>query len=508
MKPRVLLAGLYHETHTFLDGCTGLAEFAVRRGDEILSCAGDGSPLAAVVEAAVEYGWDLLPLVDCRATPSATVADEVVEHFWAELKRLALPPLEQGVQGMIWVLHGAMAASGFPDVEGEILQRLRLLPGAGRIAICAVADLHGNISPRMASLLDGLAVYRENPHTDAHQAARRAAAHLQRLLTEGRRAHTLLCQAPVVWPPTGTSTADEPMQSLEAAARACERENPNLLEVCVFAGFSFADTYDTGVSLAVSTCGPPAPALEALHRLAALAVERRQEGAREDPPLEAVMPKLLSMLQLPESETVGPILLVEPADNIGGGAPGDGTAILRALVAHGVQDAAVAINDPQAVAGLADASPGSRRRLAIGGKGSRFDPGPFELEVELLGRTSGRFRLLDPHSHLASMCGTEADMGPTALVRAAGVYILLTSRKTPPFDLGQWTSVGLDPRRLRVIGVKAAVAHRRAYDPIARASFTVDTPGPCSSNLRSFPYRRLRRPIWPLDDLATPTACR
>lgn len=505
MRPRVLLAGLYHETHTFLEGCTALDAFSIRTADEILACAGDGSPLAAAVEAAAEYNWDLLPLIDCRATPSATVADEVVEHYWSELRRLALPQLEQGVQAMFWVLHGAMATAALPDVEGEILQRFRLLPGAGRIPICAVADLHGNISPRMASLLDGLAVYRENPHTDAYQAARRAAAHLQRLLSERRRCQTLLCQAPVVWPPTGTATADDPMHSLEAAARACEHENPNLLEVCVFAGFSFADSYDTGVSFTATTLGPPAAALDALRRLAALAIDRREQGLREDPPLEAVMPRVLSLLQAPQSANTGPILLVEPADNIGGGAPGDGTAVLRALVAHKIEAAAVAINDPEAVAALADASPGARRRLAIGGKGSRLDPGPLELEVELLRHSNGRFQLLDPHSHLASMCGTTADMGPTALVRAGGVHVLLTSRKTPPFDLGQWTSVGLDPRRLRVIGVKAAVAHRRAYEPIARASFTVDTPGPCSSNLRRFPYRRLRRPVCPLDDLAAPS---
>jgi microcystin degradation protein MlrC len=79
------------------------------------------------------------------------------------------------------------------------------------------------------------------------------------------------------------------------------------------------------------------------------------------------------------------------------------------------------------------------------------------------------------------------------------VTILLTSKKTPPFDLGQLRSQGIVPEEQFVIGVKAAVAHRRAYDPIARASYTVDTPGPCSSNLRAFTYQRLRRPIYPLD---------
>ncbi len=68
------------------------------------------------------------------------------------------------------------------------------------------------------------------------------------------------------------------------------------------------------------------------------------------------------------------------------------------------------------------------------------------------------------------------------MVRSAGVTILLTSKKTPPFDLGQLRSQGVEPETLSVIGVKAAVAHRRAYDRITKASFTVATPGPCSSD--------------------------
>jgi microcystin degradation protein MlrC len=99
------------------------------------------------------------------------------------------------------------------------------------------------------------------------------------------------------------------------------------------------------------------------------------------------------------------------------------------------------------------------------------------------------------------MVGRHVDMGPCTVVRTGATTVLLTSRRTPPFDLGQWRSQGIDPERLTVIGVKAAVAHRRAYDPIARASWTVSVPGPCTSDVRSLPYRLLRRPCWPWDEV-------
>jgi microcystin degradation protein MlrC len=198
---------------------------------------------------------------------------------------------------------------------------------------------------------------------------------------------------------------------------------------------------------------------------------------------------------------VAPVLLVEPSDNVAGGAPGDGTGVLRALVRNDVAGGLAVINDPNSVEALVGLGLGGRRELAIGGKGSSLDAGPLTLEVELLSRSDGHFELEDLNSHLAASQGRNIDMGPSAVVRHRGVTILLTSRKTPPFDLGQLRSQGIEPTQYRVIGVKAAVAHRRAYDPIAGASFTVSTPGPCTSDPTRLPYSRIRRPIFPLDRL-------
>jgi microcystin degradation protein MlrC len=105
------------------------------------------------------------------------------------------------------------------------------------------------------------------------------------------------------------------------------------------------------------------------------------------------------------------------------------------------------------------------------------------------------------------MNGARFNMGPSAVIRSGGVTVLLTSNKTPPFDLGQLRSQGLEPRDFAVINVKAAVAHKRAYDPITAASYYVDTPGPCSGNLGRLPFRHLRHPVWPLDPETT-FACR
>lgn len=487
---RVLLAGLYHETNTFGPEVTGAGRFTVRRGPELLACAGDGSPIDGFLEVAAEEGWTVVPALSAGAMPSGPVADAVFESFWTELAQAVGDA--PGLDAVFLALHGAMVTESLEDPEGELLQRLRALPSLAALPIFGVFDLHANVSPRMTAHANGLVAYRENPHVDARESACRAARLLARALRERRVPRMVHAAVPILWPPGGTGTADPPMAELEALARQLESDDPDLWAVNVAAGFAFADVFDAGVSFSAVTAGPDDRARAALARLAAKAEELREKGLADERSVDEVLAEILPVRR-------GPVLLVEPADNIGGGAPGDGTAILRALQRHRVGNSAVVINDPRAVRELGRVALGSTTNLAIGGKGWPLDEGPLPVGATLISRGDGRFTLEDRHSHLAAMQGIHVDMGPCAVLRADGVTILLTSRKTPPFDLGQWRSQGIEPTSLSVIGVKAAVAHRRAYDPIAAASYRVRTPGPCASDLRTLPYRRVRRPVFPLD---------
>ncbi|HEY1084292.1 MAG TPA: M81 family metallopeptidase [Prosthecobacter sp.] len=486
---RILLAGLFHETHTFLEGSTGLSDFTVRRGQEVLTLKGDASPFGGVLDLAEEFGWEVLPVADYRAQPGAMADDEVIEAFWNDFIEHAAPALQTGADAVYLVLHGAMVSQSFDDVEGELLRRLRALPGASGIPVFGVFDLHANFTAEMASLSDCLVAYRENPHTDAREAACDAARLLQRCLFSGEKPRQQFVHPPLMWPPTGTGTASEPMKTLEAMAREMEKL-PGIWAVNVVAGFSFADVPDAGVSFVISGT---VDASAQLQQLSETAWQMRDLGNATEPPISEVIGGLVDP---PEGLTV----LVEPADNIGGGAPGDGTGLMRPLIHWRVPNCAVCIADADAVATAAKYRAGDRVMLAIGGKGSRLDPGPVQIEVEVLSHSDGKFELEDRQSHLASMSGGQFDMGPCAVVRHKELTLLLTSIKTPPFDLGQWRSQGLEPASFSVIGVKAAVAHRRAYDPIATRMLWVDTAGPCSSHLKGLPFQKVKRPVYPLDD--------
>ncbi|MBZ5665132.1 MAG: M81 family metallopeptidase [Acidobacteriia bacterium] len=491
---RIVIAGMFHETNTFLEGKTQLSEFAILRGKELLGAAGDSSPLAGVIEQASDLHWDVLPVIDMRAMPGPVVDDKVVDYFWKSFTDVVSPATMQRADGVFMVLHGAMVSESVDDVEGEILARIRSLPGGDRIPIWGVLDLHANVTARMARLSDGLVAYRENPHTDAKASATRAARLFDRVISGGERPKTVWEHPPIMWPPTGTATATEPMYSLESLARQIESERDDILAVNVLGGFAFAEMLETGLSFTAVTLGDPEEARAQLSRLSSLALGNKALGCAADLSIETAIESLLR-------HNRGPIVLTEPSDNIGAGAPGDCVGLLKALIDHRVPNSAAIINDPESVAVLGSRSIGERVALTIGGKGWRSGPGPLSLEVEFVSRSDGKFDLEDAQSHLASMFGSRIDMGPCAVVRHNRTTILLTSRKTPPFDLGQLRSQGINPEEQFVIVVKAAVAHRRAYDPITVASYSVDTPGPCSSNLKTLGYLKVQRPIFPLDEL-------
>ena len=121
--------------------------------------------------------------------------------------------------------------------------------------------------------------------------------------------------------------------------------------------------------------------------------------------------------------------------------------------------------------------------------------------MTLVSRGDGRFELEDKQSHLASMCGDAFDMGlaPSCGMRAHHPADEQQDAAVRPRTVAQ---PGIEPEKMSVIGVKAAVAHRRAYDKIASRMLWADTPGPCRSDLRKLPFKKVRRPVFPLDERA------
>lgn len=491
---RLALGGLIHETHTFADTPTTLADFqsqVLHYGQELLrAMRGTRSAIGGMIEGAEARGWTLLPTAYGAAMPGGLVTEAAYQALFNELlQRLkeAMP-----VDGVLLALHGAMVTTGQLDPESDILAQVRQVVGPDT-PIVVELDMHGNISPRTVTLADVLLAFDTNPHTDPHAKGLEAVEMMARLLAGAVKPTAAYAHPPLLLAPQATGTADLPLRLVHARATEMKAA-AEVISICVMAGFAYGDTPFSGASLIVTTNNHQELAQGYAQELADLLWQQRQAALPQFwPPEEAVAQAL--------ARPGGPFILVDSADNIGGGTPGDGAEALRAMLALGVQEGTIVLADPAAVAACWSAGEGVEVTLAVGGKADRWHGPPVSVTGTVRARSDGVFQCELPDNHFASFFGQTIQMGRTVWLRVAGVNVILTERKIPPFDLAQLRGVGVNPEQQKMIVVKSAVAYRAAYLPIAAGVIEMDTPGLCSANLARFPYRHLARPIFPLDDL-------
>ena len=489
----ILFAGIFHETNCFLESKTCLEDFDILRNNEIFKLEGDCSQVSGFLDFVSLNKLNVIPTVDYTATPSGIVEDKVIENFWNDFKNAIDNINNIKIDAIYLSLHGAMVTESYFDVEGELLERIKKINKLKNVPIFGVFDLHANFSKSMSLNSNGLICYQKNPHIDAYDTGYRAAELMLESINSEYIPKTFYSNANIIWPPPGTGTANDPMFKLERMARKYEKNDNNILAINVIGGFSFADVPESGVAFSIIAKEDNKNISEIITSLIAAAHKLRNKGLVKENNLEEVIRKIN------KKKYREPVLLVEPADNIGGGSLGNGTDILRSLVLNKLKNSGVIINDPDTVIALQKKVIGQFIDVKIGGKNNSFDKGPLKIKVKLLNKTDGSFILEDKKSHLAASRGQKIEMGPCAVVEHQGIIILLTSKKTPPFDLAQWRSQGIDPENFSIIGVKAAVAYRQAYDRISKTSFMVSTSGPCRNNLKKLPYKNVPRTIFPLN---------
>ena len=487
---RFFVAMFSHETNTFSSIPTDRREFearALRYGGEILETyRGTGTCLGGMIDAAAARGVALAPSVAAAASPAGPVSKDVYE----DVTRRLLADLRAAgrLDGVLLDLHGAMVPEGGEDGEGPLLAAVRDTVGPA-VPVAVTLDFHANVSDAMvrhATLLHG---YKTYPHVDMADRGREAT---ERLLdvAAGRLRPTVAFRRPPLLPPiAGQATGRGPMRRLYDLADEMERR-PGVVSISIFAGFPLADIHDAGLSVYVVTHDDQALAEALADELAAVAWRHRREFLHTAPPVAEAVAQALAV-------DGRPVILADIADNTGGGAAGDGTEILRELLRVRARPATVAcLWDPAAAAACARAGAGATVTIDVGGKVDDRHGAPVRVTGRVRTLSDGRFVHKGP-----MLRGLEGRLGPTAVLDVDDVKVVLTSLRWQTLDPEMLRVVGIDPLGEKIVVVKSTIHYRAAFEPIARAIVEVDAPGLSSSNLRRFTFTRVRRPIFPLDEL-------
>jgi microcystin degradation protein MlrC len=483
---RVVVGGIMHESNTFASVRTGLAGFRIDRGPELIArWAGTHHEMAGFLEGAALARWDLIPTVMAGATPAGPVTAEAFETVLGELT--AAIRAADAVDGMLLAVHGAMVADGYPDGDGEIIRRVREALPEG-VPLVVTLDFHANLSAKMVEHSSAILVYQTNPHVDQRPRGARAAALLARILRGEVRPVQALAQPPMIWNILHQNTSAEPLRGIMADAARLE-DSGALLAASVSGGYQYADVVEVGPSALVVADGDGDAARREADRLAGLLWEARER-------IPIALPEPAEAVARAGRSERPPVVIVEMGDNIGGGSPGDSTAILAELVRQGAERAVTVITDPEAAHACATAGVGAEVALDVGGKTDGLHGSPVRIAGRVRSLHDGRFH--EPQPRHGGV--TDWDQGLTAVVQLpTGTLVALNSKRTMPASIHQLTSLGIQPERMRILVVKAAIAYRAAYEPIAGEIIESDTPGVTAVNPLRFTYRHARRPLWPLD---------
>jgi microcystin degradation protein MlrC len=477
VKKKLAVFRLWFEGNAFSPVATGRTAFETRewtKGDAALAAArGTATELAAVAEfAASRPDWEVTVLRCASANPGGPIEDAVFEALREELAA---------------DLAGTRWDAAYLSLHGAAITRSRLAPdldlarivrdAAGEAPVAASFDLHANLNPEMAKLVDIASGYRTYPHVDMRETAARVLGFLERTVAGEIRPVGAIRNTGRLLGSFNMRTDAGPMAALQALARA--RESTPVLDVSVFGGFPYADTPDCGASVMVYADGRRAAAAEAAAEMANAICER-------EPEFVPVLVTPQAGLQLALESPPGLVAITDPADNPYSGGAADTPGLFDALMRRAPRVPAVFAYfcDPEVVDTAWRADVGTHLNLLLGGKQSKAFGRGVEVEADVVRLTRGEFRNTGPMEH-----GLTVSLGRTAVLNARGIQVIVTERIGPANDPAFFALHGIDLGRTRLLCVKAKNHFRAAFRDRCVTIVDVDCLGPAAADLRRLPFR-------------------
>ena len=482
---RMFAASIGTETNTFAPIPTALESFHEsfyappgEHPDDPKLCT---APLWVARRRAKAEGWTLVEGSCSFAEPAGLVSREAYETLRDEVlaQLRAAMPLDAVVLG----LHGAMVADGYDDCEGDLIEQVRGIVGPA-VPIGVELDPHCHMTRKRVANATLIICFKEFPHTDFVARGEEVVdLTLRAARGEIKPVMSLVdCRMIGSFP-----TTMEPMRGFVDKISALEGKD-GVLSISLAHCFPYADVPEMGARVLVVSDDRRADG-DTLAR--ALADEFFGMRGRTQPDYQT--PDGAIDIALQESGTV---VVADPSDNPGGGAPGDSTMILRRLIERKVTNVAVApIWDPIAVHMCFMAGVGGNLRLRFGGKTAPTSGQPIDALVKVT-------RL--QRDATQTFVDATVPLGDCAAIEFDGISVVLITKRTQALGSDLLTGMGVEIKGRKMVVVKSTNHFHAAFAPFASRVLYCDAGGPIPRDHRQVPYTRVQRPIWPLDEDVQP----
>ena len=481
---RVAVGSILTECNQFGGKLIERAEFArsqLARGNEVMSIA--GGAVGGMLQTLKEQNADIAPLVVASAYPGGPIAHDCYDQLKTDLLEdlSNAPP----VDGVLLALHGAAVSTEVDDVEGDLITAARKIVGPD-VPIVGTLDLHANVTTQMMRHADGLVAWETYPHVDPFTTGVRGARLLLGTLDGAFKPAMAMAKVPIFTSAINASTVgDGPFAEVMRLAKSFE-DQPGILSTSALHAHATIDVPELGGGGLVITDGDEARAVDLALQIADLMWEQRFALEPDTlTPEEAVE----AGLKIPG----GPVILIECADCVGGGAAGDSVFTVPVLTGLSEGFAIVPVVDPEAAALCHEAGEGGTVTVALGHK---IDPqwgSPQTITGVVRSLSDGKFQYSG-----GIWAGEWATMGPTAVLECGSAQILITTYGTYEWRDEQFRALDMDIAGAKFIVAKNPMNYSQTYGEFAQDEFVLDTPGATPPTLRHFTYHKAPRPYFPV----------
>lgn len=473
--PRIAVAGISIESSTFSPAVSTEDMFRKRTGEALLDSYAFLRPGMPVREAA---RW--LPVMVAAATPGGAVTRQAYESLTGQI----LDGLRDAgpLDALFFDIHGAMSVVGMDDPEGDLIVRIREVIGHGPL-ISTCMDTHGNPTMRLAENTDLITCYRLAPHEDSMESRQRAAVNLLDRLTSGagRPKYKVWIPVPILLAGEQTSTRVEPARSLFGAIEPATG-NPGVTDAAIWIGYAWAD--EPRNHAVVMAYGDDREAVARTAEYLARYfwdVRRKFEFVAPTASLEECLAAALAA-----GPQARPYFISDMGDNPTAGGAGDVTWTLAELLkrpefarADGPRLIYASIPGPELVADARRAGVGAWVSGEVGAVVDSRYAGPVRIDGEVVS-------VVDDAENAE------------AVIRVGSMQIIVTEKRKGYHYERYFDAHGLKPRQADIVVVKMGYLVPELYD-MQRGWMMAFTRGGVDQDLHALPYRRIVRPMFPLD---------
>lgn len=473
---RVAVATFSHETCTFCPEPTTVEDWEHHGppGREFLET--DDGYIGGFKRMCKEFGGvELVPITSPRGARGGSSGSWITREAFEKYAGLIVADLSLAgpLDGVFLALHGAMAVTGIPKPEAELVRRIRA--AVGSIPIMVTLDLHANEDHELAEAADAVFIIKRYPHYDTVLTGETAARVMVNTM-RGRYRPVMAVRKPgIITPSVFQGTGTSPAMEIMERARIWECEHPGVY-VSVAFGFAYADVPDVGATVMVVANGDESLAEEIAADMSGYIWARRKEFAGKKIPKtkEGVTLALQAV-----RDGKRPVIIADHSDRTGGS-----THVLEELIRQGAENFCIAtLRDEKALETIAGLKMGDAVSLKLGGYSDRFagNPVPVEGEVDFIG-TSGREE--------------------TAVLRfGRNNRVILTPELRQVTSPRIFEQVGIEIGELDIVVLKSRVHFRRGFADtgIAAAIIEVDAPGWGPADLTTLSYKNIPKGLYPLE---------